>query len=340
MFQALIGPALSFGSSLISGLGARQSAKKQQKMQAAYEYQNYLLQERANNYNRNITENRNSLMAGYGDEVLKQWNPTNIAKHADAAGFNPATWLMGMGGSYASMQQYGYELKRPELVYDTPYMQNAPTAQVPSVGEAVGGALQAGVNTYLSDQRAIDSRNFQREMMATQIAAIQANRGRPGSAMGVPASQRTFFGSGEIPYAVGAGRSAIGGVVQTKPAENTTTVPGFPGIEPGFSPDLDYGRSATGYPIQPGKIAKERNEDDIFQQLSWWMRNNVASSFGYGSPPPHAKLKRGREWGFDVFNQEWQQRIVPLPFPGAERFGYRTEDTTPRGGWSDFGISP
>lgn len=209
MFQALIGPALSFGSSLISGLGARQSAKKQQKIQAAYEYQNYLLQERAQNYNRNITENRNAMMAGFGDQVLAQWNPANIALHADAAGFNPATWLGAMGGSYAAMQQYGYELKRPELVYDQPYMQNAPTAQVPSTMEAVGGALQAGVSAMLSDWRAADSRNFQREMLATQIAAVSANGGRPGSSMGVPASQRTFFGSGQIPYSVSAGSSSV-----------------------------------------------------------------------------------------------------------------------------------
>lgn len=222
MFQALLGPALSFGSSLLSGLGSRQSAKKQQKLQAAYEYQNYMQQQEDNRANRDFVIEYDARRAEIGNDlrdwsnVLRQWSAgSQIVHDATQAGFNPVTWVGAMGGMYQARDAYANALLSESAQYRTPslwqqqsYMQNAPTAQVPSVLEAVGGAAQAGVNTLLSDWRAADSRNFQREMLSTQIAAIAANGGRPSSALGVPAAQRTFFGSGQIPFAAVTGANS------------------------------------------------------------------------------------------------------------------------------------
>lgn len=249
MFGALLGPALSFGSSLISGLGARQSAKKQAKVQAAYEYQNYLLKIEENRRNRDEIITRNAVsksvgldVSGYGSVLVDLANEykarafsgatgtRNFAKEAEEQGFNPVTWLNATAGwqdqtqlGYAqlaadtmlqglNMKVQGSQMAIPEAYMEETYMMNAPTAQVPSATEAVGGALQAGVNTYLTDMRAVDSRNFQREMLATQIAAINSRNGTPSSGIGVPVGQRTFFGSGQIPYAQSVGRQARAGV--------------------------------------------------------------------------------------------------------------------------------
>lgn len=224
MFGALIGPALSFGSSLLSGLGARQSAKKQQKMQAAYEYQNYMQQQEDNRANRDFQIEYDARRYEIGND-LRDWSQyyrdrsegTAMVNDANRAGFNPVTWINAMGGMYQQMQAGGLSLLSEAAQYRTPslwqqqsYMQNAPTAQVPSMMEAVGGALQSGVNTFLSDRRVTQSQDFQREMLQTQISAIQRNGGRPTSAIGVPASQRTFFGSGQLPYAVTAGAAVAG----------------------------------------------------------------------------------------------------------------------------------
>lgn len=311
---SLLGPALSFGASLLQGFGAQQSAKKMQRLQMAYEQQAW-----------NVRQN-------VASEILGKYDFKNIPTDAQAAGFNPVTWLGALGPSYGALIQQGYAFKGQA--------QAAPTVQVPSGLEVFGGAAVAGVNTLLTDMRAQQAMDFQRQMQATQIAAIQRNGGRPLTLpSAVPAANTTFFGSGSIPYSVTAGSKTTDKLVEIKPAEMSTTVPGAPHIEPGFAPDVDYGRSHSGWPIQPGKITKERIEDDPFQQFSWWMRNNVAASLGWGNPPPHVPLKAGRYWDYSIWSQEWQQRLKPLPFP-EERFNVIKPPAPPRNplsGWGGMG---
>ena len=74
MFQALLGPLLSFGSSLLQGFGAQQSAKKMQKLQQAYEYQAWQVRQNV------------------ASEILGKYDFKNIPKDADAAGYNPVTF--------------------------------------------------------------------------------------------------------------------------------------------------------------------------------------------------------------------------------------------------------
>lgn len=248
MFAALLGPALSFGSSLISGLGARQSAKKQQKLQAAYEYQNFMLQQARNEQN-----------AAQGRQIVAMYDPaTRAVGDAMKAGFNPVTWLGAMGGMYSAMTQHGWNLQVGQ-----DYFQNAPTAQVPSTMEAFGGALTAGVNTFLSDRRVAQSQDFQREMLNTQISAIQRNGGRPTSAMGVPASQRTFFGSGQLPYAVTAG--PIG-------SAKSTGELGFSVPEPGkaeVTSPWGYGTRVNPNVMDAGAYTQRYGEAEVAEMGIW-----------------------------------------------------------------------
>lgn len=328
MFAALLGPALSFGSSLISGLGARQSAKKQAKIQAAYEYQNYLLQQQDNERNTALTQWKNEQNYMLGGEVLARWDRNKLVQDADRMGFNPVTYANAFGPSYAAMEQFGWQLRSPEILLTNSYMQNAPTTQVPSTTEAFGSALQAGVNTFLADQRLAQSQDFQREMLATQIAAIQRNGGRPTSAMNVPAAQRTFFGSGQIPYAVAAG------------SQRTQKIPGELGFSDWKPGDVDvtspygYGVRANPNVADAGAVTQRLGESELLelgvagynlaQDLSWMYfgrtvggaaKQGYRTLFGY---PEYNDGARGQSWGLP-------DRSYNPGLPGSG--GYRTGGT-------------
>lgn len=318
MFQALLGPALSFGSSLLSGFGAQKSAKKQQKLQAAYEYQNSLVQQWHNEAN-----------LARGQQIVKYYDPaTRAVADAETAGFNPVTWLQNMGGMYSAMTQYGHQLQQA-----VPYFQNAPTAQVPSTLEVVGNGLQAGVQTYLSDRRVAQSQDFQREMLQTQLNAIQRNAKNGVS--------QSFFGSGQIPYSVSQGGQMAGNV------GGTTQLPG--GLSKAFTPigvwdpkaesagftnPYGYGSSiATGVadagamenrigdadsPMEPGwyykwwVTANDLSKNSLGVNVPQGFRRGMAEVFGYPVYPDGA---RGLSWG----------RGAPGYNPGQlPGFGYST----------------
>lgn len=196
-----------------------------------------------------------------------------------------------------------------------------------SMGNAVSNAGQdisrAVASTSNSQQRAAQAQmtGLQLERAGLENELLRSQIARQRVAIGPP--MPSMVDRSLIP---GQGQTNNGAsLVKTSPAENTTVVPGYPHIEPGLSPDVDYGRSETGYPIMPGKIVKERIEDSILQELAWSVRNNLPASFGWATPPKHIPLKPGRKWEYDVWKQEWQQRLQPLDFPN-DRFsrGYST----------------
>lgn len=220
---------LSGGLSLISGLGSRQSAKKQQKLQAAYEYVNKVRQEEqtaANERNFQFAQDANREMHGraaiansaLGKAMVERASGRNIIADAELAGFNPTTWLTTMGGMYANLAGMGYEMQQvvpfqEQAFQGSAYMMNAPTAQVPSMMEVVGNAATAGFNTLRSDYRVQQQQDFQREMLWTQLDAQAMRDATRGTG--------TFFGSGQIPY-----RGAAGGWVQRIPSGKVELAPG------------------------------------------------------------------------------------------------------------------
>lgn len=169
--DSLILGGLSAAGSLLSGLGASSAAKKQAKIQAAYEYQNYMLQESINAQNK-----------AQGQQIVTMYDPaTRVVGDAAKAGFNPVTWLNAMGGMYASMTQYGWALQKPE-----PYFQNAPTAQVPSVMSAIGGAISAGASTLNSaHQNAMRVDAANQSSMLQYLASVQRARSEGNALAGL-----------------------------------------------------------------------------------------------------------------------------------------------------------
>lgn len=170
---------LSFGGQLLSGLGAQQSAKKQQKLEAAYEYQNFQLQEAANAQNLSI-----------GQQLVTMYDPaTRLVGDAAKAGFNPVTWGAMMGGLYQNMTQYGWALQKPEL-----YFQSAPKTAVPSTLSAIGGAISAGATTLASahaNTQRVDAVN--QSAMLQYLSSVQRARagGNALSGLGTPAFDST-----------------------------------------------------------------------------------------------------------------------------------------------------
>lgn len=319
MLSALI----SGGLSLLSGLGSRQSAKKQAKIQAAYEYVNKVRQEEQNAANeRNFTFAQNAnreehgkaqaANAALGKRMLERASGRSIVEDAELGGFNPATWLSVMGGQYMNMNAVGYELQQvvpfsEEAFQGSQYMMNAPTAQVPSMLEVVGNAAQSGWNAYRADQRVAQSQTFQKELLQAQLSAIQKNGGKPRSGT-------TFFGSGQIPYSVTAGgakSAGVGGLIEVKPHEVTAVDSRYPSQEPGRMPEVGFLLTPSGG-IAPAmsKDAKDRYEEDLAGTIGWNIRNRLMPSLGFTQ---HEQVGSsagwGYEWKYNPLLQEYQLQV-------------------------------
>lgn len=427
----MLGALVSGGLSLLGGLGSRQSAKKQQKIQAAYEYQNMVQTGIDNEINRVRIEQANATARHYQNlmneqgraridflnyhgqarqdmlnkygaarqdyinaaldeaagvydaagkrgaaaydalaaEVVGRWDRKDMVRDAEAMGFNPVTWLNAMSTSYAAMEQYGRGLSAagidmsynasiggaqyraqkdkfvpeyfvPEMYTDSysadpymytqkSYMQNAPSAQVPSMLEVVGTAAQTGWNAYASDRRVAQSQDFQREMLATQLSAIQ--RRNSAAPNGVVA--QSFFGSGQIPYSVTAGAQSVGR------SPNGVTLPlGLSNWKPG---DVEVTNPFSGgAKVEPTvadaqTFTQRYGESEVLETgvAAWLMMNDLSRNyfgrpvdgaakqgwrtlFGYTDYPDGA---RGLSWGLP--DKSWNPGQLPgFDFRTGEQF--------------------
>lgn len=314
---SFLGPLLSFGSSLLSGFGAQQSAKKQQKLQMAYEAANLQLRQTVAN------------------EMLTKYDFKNIPTDAMAAGFNPVTWINALGPSYGSLLSTGYTIKSQG--------QAAPTAQVPSGLEVFGGALSAGVNTFLSDQRTLQSQDFQRELVDRQLAGqlkIAQSRGQTLS----------FFGSGNSPYRVSQGPAVVGDRIARAPQTDTPL-----GLSEFKSDDVKvtnpyvsqdpvapvanaeawtnrYGESEAVEMAVAGKV--------LLDDASWWLnrrtfetgfRQNWRELFGYPVYPDQARgLSHPRQP-----DTKWTDYLPEYPYPF--RVPLNKGPLNPLSGWQGMG---
>lgn len=197
MLPMLAMTALSGGLSFMSGIGGRNSAKKQARLQQ-------IENDRVRVWNESEIGRTNEWNYNLGRELLD--NPT-IRRHsedmrtdsfggvdvdrmmadADRAGFNPVTWLQS-----GALQAYGYTMGRSygwtedsetnpveafRMMLKTPNLQSADTvAKIPDAMEIIGDAGQAALNTFRSEYAREDSQAFQREQLGLQLAAIQAGK--------------------------------------------------------------------------------------------------------------------------------------------------------------------
>lgn len=206
MVAPLIMAGLAGGFKLLEGLGASQSAKSQRKRQAANDMvatltnqqavkdvnkANYKLGQQLGKELKNTKEVTTEVHSGR-DTVTSAGSVDyeQMMKDAEAAGFNPVTWVNAGGlsaysrnvttsdyGSTVTTTRTGHNagivaqikasLMSPQLFQ----MQSSQVPLVPNATQAIGQAGQAAVNTFAQQDAMQQSQDFQREMLSMSLDA-------------------------------------------------------------------------------------------------------------------------------------------------------------------------
>lgn len=176
MFEMLAMGALSFGGSLLSGFGKKQSSAKQARLQA-------IADEKARLANLEILRDVNAKKEALAKELLTVPQTTDTQRYVDVdammaagkrAGFNPVTWLNS--GAIASYTQErstsvghnaaaAYSMMVPEYSL----VQASQVPQQYSNMEAFGGAITSGAN-MLSTMYGYDSKTSATDKLIATLA--------------------------------------------------------------------------------------------------------------------------------------------------------------------------
>lgn len=204
MLETLVGAGLSGLGSLFSGLGASSAAKSQQKRQEAYD---------AAARERVLTNTTK-----YRDNV-----PRWIIEDADAAGFNPVTWLNG-----GALGWYGTQLSSLNATYG-----NATQAvNVPSTMQAVGGAISSFSSAFMQGNQFDRKEALELSSQSLQRDIATMKYGMSGGAIGAAGkgadSMALMGGAGGPIYKAGSAAGvSIGGGVTGATASLSTMLPTF-----------------------------------------------------------------------------------------------------------------
>lgn len=181
-------------------------------------------------------------------------------------------------------------------------------------GQSVGRAIEAGMaprtkNDHFieaSQKLTLQKMGLENELLASQIRTIN----QPGTPPGIPrATQRNLLD--------GQGNTAD---ISERPLERTVSPSGSPHLEPGAVSDVGWARTSTGAVPVPSKDVKERIEDNIFQEVSHFVRNNILPNLGSRASKPTWKADGANDWEWDYLRQEWRPvNIVPPPRPRGSR---------------------
>lgn len=219
MSIALLTAALSAGGSFLSSMGAGQASAKQGRLQMIEDNMNRL---RNDEKLAEVNAKRERL----GRELLTIEETTEIEQHnsswvdvpamlaaADAAGFNPVTFLnAGALGAYTQGHSYNrttrtghnaadaFKMMLPEYALS----QASQVPQQPSMLSALGGALTAGTNAFGQQYRADQSydANMARVLASTAMRGMGLSDGN-GFSM--------TSGGGTSPIALAAAAGLSGG---------------------------------------------------------------------------------------------------------------------------------
>lgn len=150
-----------------------------------------------------------------------------------------------------------------------------------------------------STQAALQLKNMdlQNELLSAQIAKLRTTTQSPA----MPIGQR---------YAIpGQGQTATGPLVTDQPLKRTIWDPSNPSIEPGSTTDIGYLNTPGGgyFPV-PSTDAKEKIEDNWWQESAHFLRNNIFPAISpYFNNPPYPAPKNSA-W---VFNPIYGYKLVP-----------------------------
>lgn len=253
----MLGALVGAGASLLGGLLNKSSSDKAQ----AASQQQALRQE--------------ALQKEFAQHGI-QWRVEDAKK----AGIHPIYALGGSGASYSPVSS--------NFSADTSI-----GSALAAAGQDVSGAInrtrtqgqREDAFTIASKQLALEKGGLENELLRTEIAS---KTGRLRQSSGPPFPGSNFLIPGQ----------AQSGLVKDKPLERVNADPGATFQEPGAITDRGYARTAGGglMPV-PSADVKERIEDNWFQEMAHFMRNNVMPMFTQGDTPPYP-APAGSRWYF------------------------------------------
>lgn len=208
MIGALIGGLISGAGSLLSGLGAKESAEDQQRRQEMYDAQ---------------ARERVKEVTGEYRENVPKWLISDAAK----AGFNPVTWLQG-----GALGWYGTQLSG--LV--SSYSNATQAVNIPSMTSAIGGAISSGYGAFAQQFQ------FDQKMGLEQaFLGMQQSRFTPGTAGPAhPYADRLAASSGLVSYSAGSTVKQTGPALGKVPEFASGKWDSLPGpYSPGINKDPD-----------------------------------------------------------------------------------------------------
>lgn len=260
----MIGDLISAGANIIGGIMGSNSADKVREQQAQQ-------------FERNI-------------ELQKEFAKTGIqwkVQDAKAAGIHP---IFAMGGNTAS-----YSPTSSNFTADTS-MANAMSRAGQDIGRAVNAtqnsATRVDAFTAATQALSLERGKLENEVLKSDLASRNARLQQQINPP-MPVNQRYL-----IP---GQAQTAVGDLVKSKPMEQTPADPKMANSEAGANPDAGYLRTAGGLFPVPGEKAKERIEDDWYQQAAHSLRNNWLPMISpyFNDPPKGVALKEGHAWVYD-----------------------------------------
>lgn len=168
----LLGAALSFGSSFLSGLFGQSGAKKRAaEEKAAIDEANRVNQGRADWMNK-VIRVRAERASKIPIVTTNRANLTTMVQDAVKNGFNPLTVLRAGGlGNYTTTAVSGSTNMDAALAgqHIATFQPLISQTQVPTTGEVLGGAINSGVGTFQQMMSTQQAQQFQADLVQMQI---------------------------------------------------------------------------------------------------------------------------------------------------------------------------
>lgn len=189
-------------------------------------------------------------------------------------------------------------------------------AGIAAAGQDIGRAIDARRTAPERTQARIDALSVERAQLENDLLRSQISKiNQAGHPPPLPSAT-------DNPVIVGQGNASPSNPnVIPQYATPTSSQIGRPGQEAGAVADYHFSRTPSGnYAVVPSQDVKNRIEDQLIPELSWFVRNNVIPSFDFRrekpGAPPKAWLPQGYDyWQYNPFTAEY--------YPAKRWFGRR-----------------
>lgn len=300
---------LSFGGSLLSGMGAKQASAKQARLQA-------IADANARQANEETLARVNAIRTQLGEKLIAASNPKAAVAEAEAAGFNPVTWLSAGYGARVGALSDAYRLQVPEYSL----VQASQVPQQHSMLSAFGGALSAGANMLGTQYRANQSYDLQMTRMAMGLSAATSGNTSGNYSAGI--SYGGAISRGGAASSGGGVSAAITGLPYPSGWERGDVK----NTNPWFSQNVDKTfADAEAFEARYGDIAQEVAGARNLVADAWFNATGTAigTSFnntwrGDGTAWEFAKTPAGRAWEWLMTGNGMNRPVTPyIPFAGG-----------------------